>query len=484
MHRVYTLLLTIFITTALAWGQNLVRYWFDQQPTKQMLSGTEIDCLALPSGVHFAHFQIEGTDGNLSPVRSKAFLVMNEAVQPSSDFNKISFWFDQQTSKQVLNSGSTEIDCSNLTTGMHFAHFQIEGTDGKLSPVRSQAFLVMNEALTPSSSYSGINYWFDQQTVKTAYTSGSIDVSTLSNGIHAVHFQLIDDKGLPCPVKTQFFVNLDFAAHQLYYWFDDETTRNLMAIDGTDISVEGLANGPHTLHAMLADAKGNVLSAEVKDANFTIFCSDDNHADADADGTCDVCHELITYTRSGLTEGNYGTLCLPKGGAATGATIYAVAGKSVDAEGKPTSLVLEEVTSLEPGKPYLFCATGDELKVKSSGIDISSEALSVNGLVGNFADDAVVPEGKYLLYRNKLVKCGTGCKINANRAYVDMDEVPAYGSNLSSGARSIAINYGTTGIDLIESSDEKVQIFTPSGMRIPRSTKGIMIINGNKVIKQ
>ncbi len=485
MHRAYSLLLTLFITTSLAWGQNSVRYWFDQQLEKQMLSGSEIDCSALSTGVHFAHFQISGVDGNLSPVRSKAFLVMNEEVQQVSDYRKMSYWFDQQATKQELNRGSSEIDCSALPTGMHFAHFQIEGTDGLLSPVRSQAFLVLNENLTPSSSYSAINYWFDQQTVKTAYTSGSIDCSALSNGIHAVHFQLVDDNGLPCPVKTQFFVNLDFAAHQLYYWFDDETTRNLMAIDGTEISVEGLTNGPHTLHAMLADAKGNVLSAEVKDANFTIICSDDDHVDADADGACDVCHELITYTRSGLTEGNYGTLCLPKGGTASGATIYSIAGKRVDIiTSNPISLVLEEVTTLEPGKPYVFCAESENLTVTYSGLDISTEALSENGLIGNFTSEKDVPEGKYLLYDNKLVKCGTGCKINANRAYVDMDEVPTYGSSPSPLTRSITIYNGTTGINLIESSEDEAQIFTPAGMRIPRTTKGIMIINGNKVINQ
>lgn len=397
--------------------------------------------------------------------------------------NTVQYWFDNQTSRTTLSG--TEISTAGLATGVHFAHFQITGSDGLLSPVKSQAFLVMNENLNHSSSYSAINYWFDQQIAKTSYTSGSIDVSALTNGIHAVHFQLIDDKGLPCPVKTQFFVNLDFAAHQLYYWFDNETTRNLMAIDGTEISVEGLANGPHTLHAMLADAKGNVLSAEVKDANFTIICSDDDHVDADADGTCDVCHELITYTRSGLTEGNYGTLCLPKGGAATGATIYSVAGKRVDAEGNPTSLVLEEVTALEPGKPYMFCATGDELKVKYTGFDFSADALSENGLIGNFTAEADVAEGYYLLHENKLVKCGEGCKINANRAYLDMSQVSEYGGISHAPTRAIYIDENNAlGIDLIEWSDEKAQIITPSGMRIPRSTKGLMIINGNKVIKQ
>lgn len=476
---------SILAVSASVFAQNAVYYWFDRQTERNVLSGTEISTAGLTTGLHFAYFQIASSDGLLSPVKSTAFLVMNEQLTPSTDAATVKLWFDKQSTKQDVATGTSEIDCSSLATGVHLAYFQIVGTDGMVGPVQSKMFVVMNEQLGPTSAYSGINYWFDQQTVKRAYTSGDIDCSTLSNGIHAVHFQLIDSKGLPCPVKTQFFVNLDFAAHQLYYWFDNETTRNLMAIDGTEISVADLANGPHTLHAMLADAKGNVLSAEVQDADFTIICSDDDHVDAYADGTCDVCHELITYTRSGLTEGNYGTLCLPKGGAATGATIYSVVGKRVDAEGNPTSLVLEEVTVLEPGKPYMFCATGDELKVKYTGFDFSADALSENGLIGNYTAEADVDEGYYLLHENKLVKCGSGCKINANRAYLDMSQVSEYGGISHAPTRAIYIDGNDAlGIGLIEWSDEKAQIITPSGMRIPRSTKGLMIINGNKVIKQ
>lgn len=198
-----------------------------------------------------------------------------------------------------------------------------------------------------------------------------------------------------------------------------------------------------------------------------------------------VWEEILTYTRPGLTADNYGTLCLPKGGTATGATIYSVAGKRVDADDNPTSLVLEEVTTLEAGKPYIFCATGDELKVTYSGTDISAEAKSENGLIGNFTNEADVTEGMYLLHENKLVKCGEGCKINANRAYLDMSQVSEYGGISHAPTRAIYINGNDAlGIGLVEWSDEKAQIYSPSGMRIPRSTKGLMIINGNKVIKQ
>lgn len=125
MHRYYSLILTLFIVTSISWGQNSVRYWFDQQATKQTLSGTEIDCSALTTGVHFVHFQIICEDGTLTPVRSQAFLVMDETLLPSSDYSRIKYWFDKQTAKQTLSG--TEIDCSALNTGIHFVHLQVEG---------------------------------------------------------------------------------------------------------------------------------------------------------------------------------------------------------------------------------------------------------------------------------------------------------------------------------------------------------------------
>lgn len=459
-----------------------MRYWFDQQATKQTLSGTEIDCSALTTGVHFVHFQIICEDGTLTPVRSQAFLVMDETLLPSSDYSRIKYWFDKQTAKQTLSG--TEIDCSALNTGIHFVHLQVEGADGMLCPVQSQAFLVIKENLTPSVAYSGINYWFDQQKVRKAYTSGDIDCSELSNGLHAVHFQLIDNNGLPCPVQTQFFVNVDFGAQQLYYWFDDATARSLMDIDGTEISVESLANGKHTLHAMLADVKGNVICPEQMSTNFTIVCPDGEHVDTDADGTCDVCDELLSYTRS-TTADRYGTICLPKSFSVaniTGATIYSLAGKRVDDMGNPTSLVLEEVSEMEAGKPYIFLANGSEMNIVYSG-EAVTEAGSSNGLVGSFTGCSVA-EGMYLLSSNQIVKCGTGCSIGANRAYINMGEVQEYVDGSVSPAKMAVIGLdGTDGVSGVSIEGDAVR-HNLSGIRVPSGTKGIIIVNGKKVVSK
>lgn len=411
------------------------------------------------------------------------FLTIIAASSIAFAQNTVSYWFDQQKNRTILEGNKISTD--GLNTGIHFVHLQIEGTDGKLSPVQSQAFLVMNENLTPSSSYSGINYWFDQQKVRTAYTSGDIDCSNLSNGFHAVHFQLIDANGKPCPVRTQFFLNLDFSAHQLYYWFDDDAERNLMDVGDSELSVEGLANGKHTLHAMLADAKGRVISPEQMSADFVIVCPDDEHVDENADGICDVCDELFYYTRA-TTEGRYGTVCLPKGATATnitGATIFSIAGKRVDESDKLRTLVLEKVSDMEAGKPYIFLASGSELKVIYSG-EAVAEALADNGLVGSF-EYLDVAEGMYLISNNKLVKCGPGCSIAGNRAYIDMDEVPPFVEGSVSEAKMAVIGLdGATAVDGIRIEGGEAIRHNVSGIRIPQGTKGIVIMNGKKMLKK
>lgn len=396
--------------------------------------------------------------------------------------NTVQYWFDNQTSRTTLSG--TEISTAGLATGIHFAHFQITGSDGLLSPVKTQAFLVMNENLNHSSSYSAISYWFDQQTAKNVYTSGNIDCSALSNGIHTVHFQIVDASGKPCPVQTQFFLNLDLAAHKLYYWFDDATTRNLMDIDGTEINVSALANGHHTLHAMLADARRHVMSTEEQTADFVIVCPDDEHVDANSDGVCDVCDELLSYSRS-VTVDRYGTICLPKGANnadITGATIYSLAGKRVDDIGNPTSLVLEEVSEMEAGKPYIFLANGSKMNIVYSG-EAVTEAGSENGLVGSFTGCSVA-EGMYLLSSNQIVKCGAGCSIGANRAYINMGEVQEYVDGGVSPAKMAVIDIdGTDGVSGVSIEGDAVR-HNLSGIRVPSGTKGIVIVNGKKVVSK
>ncbi len=126
----------------------------------------------------------------------------------------------------------------------------------------------------------------------------------------------------------------------------------------------------------------------------------------------------MQYTRN-VTNGNFGTICLPYASASTnGAEFYEVAGRETD------KVLLDQVTKLEAGRPYIFRATAGKLVVIYEG----EEALSpgnYNGLYGTFIDNTPVTSGNYIVYQNELRLCGDGCYINANRAYLILDDVSA-----------------------------------------------------------
>ena len=199
----------------------------------------------------------------------------------------VHYWFDQQTERQVL-TGNT-ISTEGLATGIHTAHFQITDTDGNVAPVESKNFLVLIHDTTLSSAFKGVEYWFDQEPVRTTLSNNAIDCDMLPTGIHAVHFQLIDMQNALTPTRSQLFLKFDEEVVKLYYWFDNDEERTIIDTDVTEISVEHLSNGRHTLNMILADKDGHALSSDLQTANFVIVCPDNEHIDADSNGECDIC---------------------------------------------------------------------------------------------------------------------------------------------------------------------------------------------------
>lgn len=130
------------------------------------------------------------------------------------------------------------------------------------------------------------------------------------------------------------------------------------------------------------------------------------------------------YQRSGLSEGKFGTICLPynvETAEWSGATFYEIVGKRMQ-DGKVISLSLRKVSELVAGRPYIFKAENETLAAVYGNREATS-ALEHNGLVGSL-EDTPVAEGMYLISDNMVKKCGTGCSIAANRAYINMENVP------------------------------------------------------------
>lgn len=193
-----------------------------------------------------------------------------------------------------------------------------------------------------------------------------------------------------------------------------------------------------------------------------------------------------------VTSGDYGTICLPYAVAAedmAGAELFSIAGKIMK-DGKPQSIVLEQVATLEAGVPYIFSATSDKLIAAYSGkaVAVAEEA---NGLIGSFEGQDVA-EGMYLISaQNKVQLCGKGCKISGNRAYIDMNEVPEYSGEVGVNQRLISFE-DATGISETMVEGGLADVYTLSGVEVRHQVdeseatqglpQGIYIVNGKKVV--
>lgn len=197
-----------------------------------------------------------------------------------------------------------------------------------------------------------------------------------------------------------------------------------------------------------------------------------------------------------VTSGNWGTVCLSyavEAGGLSGADFFSIAGKVMEGD-KPKSLVLNPVTTgLEAGVPYIFSTTSDTLVAVYSGEAVGSEVNDgANGLTGSFKG-MNVPVGKYVIYNNQVQKCGTGCTIPANCAYIDLDGVSPYTETISANQRVIALDDGgMTRIEGTKADGGAVDVYTIDGVEVRRQVdvstatlglpQGVYVVNGKKVV--
>ena len=199
----------------------------------------------------------------------------------------------------------------------------------------------------------------------------------------------------------------------------------------------------------------------------------------------------FTYTRSGLSVGKFGTICMPYAIASvTGAKLYKIASQVKDG-GTLTGVNLEEVTSgFVAGESYIFEASAESFTVTLSG-SYTTTAADANGLQGNLSADAVAVTNdgsKYVIQDNKVKKVvsgGSGVTCGQYRAYITLTEVPDAGSSPAPGLLFLPMFGGeTTGIENAVKSEEikDKSFFNLAGQRVAQPTKGLYTANGRKVV--
>ena len=147
------------------------------------------------------------------------------------------------------------------------------------------------------------------------------------------------------------------------------------------------------------------------------------------------------YTRT-VTNGNYGTICLPRASSdIEGATMYCIVGGNAD-EG----ITIEEVVSMEAGTPYIFQASADQITVTMTGA--RADVQNANGLIGNLGESAMaVPTDAYVLSNNLLYLVDSNVTIAPNRAYIDMGAITPVAPAQGAKRRVIATYNQATGIE-------------------------------------
>ena len=188
----------------------------------------------------------------------------------------------------------------------------------------------------------------------------------------------------------------------------------------------------------------------------------------------------LQYTRD-VTSGNFGTICLPYGSNNySGAEFYEISYLQLEDDGvTPMGIWLDEVIELEAGKPYIFKATSDLLTVNYKGEEASSPVVGEAGLTGTFdgITDETVLQGNYMIADNKFWLCGTGCWLNANRAYIDKNTLHNNTTPVAAIPGRRRVMMGAAG----ENTTTGVDNLTEDGVvSTNQATK--MVVNGQLII--
>jgi hypothetical protein len=208
--------------------------------------------------------------------------------------------------------------------------------------------------------------------------------------------------------------------------------------------------------------------------------------DKEGGGTTRVQQVVFTaadpdYTRD-VTEGRYGTICLPKAGVMVGATLYEIAYYGATSE----KIFFDDIPTgeMEAGVPYVFLPNEgvSELGVYYTA-DVVKPAYNRNGLhgfIGESEDEYYdIPAGddNYIIQNNqyRYVPTGAWARIKSNRAFIHLTDITPVEPALAPGRKRMSIGAAapqiTTGMDELNAAEAPVKVLINGELFILRGEK-------------
>lgn len=294
-------------------------------------------------------------------------------------------------------------------------------------------------------------------------------------------------------------------------WYVDEAKHTIKSVNGNYVAYSGSGTNlkfQTSVYTWSSDAAGSYWYATDADKakRTLLYSSVYNYIKANAvsninqpgySGSMMFMPFADGYVRSvsgaSVSASKFGTVCLPchvVAGDFSGAEFYSVLGKVMDGDKVSAIALGEPQTELKAGIPYIFKATEDRVVVAYTG-DAVTEPGVENGLIGSLTERIEVPEGKYIISGNQVQLCGTGCYINPNRAYLDIDLMSVYVPTAEVNHRIISFDDVTNVDEVNLSADQVVDVYTAGGVCLRRRvnadgatdglSKGLYIVGNRKV---
>ena len=183
------------------------------------------------------------------------------------------YWFDDDAATvqtSTLLHGSHAADVSGLTSGLHTLHYQVIDENDVAGYVESCLFLNTGGSFgTEGVKAQKLIYWFDDEAnvkqINISVGTELIDASTLDEGLHTLHYQVLCSNRQMTPTASTLFLRVSVdetsvTAKSLRYWFDDEQMAVEVEIaEGVQLlDASKLVEGLHTVHYQIANSYGTL----------------------------------------------------------------------------------------------------------------------------------------------------------------------------------------------------------------------------------
>ena len=447
--------LTASVTAHVNDGGTLSYQWYNASDDSEVTGADEATLTTTTEGTYYVIVTNTLTDHQDNSIKSDeatlGYRTLNDATLSALSYGDpetaIALEADKYDYRVILNEGTTEVPALHATATMNpyptvtitnaasFTDYNAQSTvhvlaeDG-LTELTYTVNFIVKHIYTALEDVTGSTTWnwsgSVDQTIDDVPNKGVI----IANYIEGDNFERIEGKAGEYARRNQ-----NGGVYQGTYLHFNTTVPGRVkfyfrAPSGGENCTITVKNGGRTV---VAGTRTNSFGwSEEVFVNGDVVIEMVN--DKEGGGTTRVQQVVFTtatpdYTR-GVTEGRYGTICLPNGGVMVGAELYEVAYKDLS----QNKIFFDQIVNGEmiAGRPYVFLPKEGTAQLAVYYTDDAAAAAgNYHGLYGfigeSSTDEFTIPQndGNYIIQNNQYREVQDGvAKIVSNRAYLKMSEIP------------------------------------------------------------